>query len=91
MKSIDLTYARKLAQNRINKIGSSIDEDLDIMENQTLEIDLGWIFFFNTKDFIRTGNFSDALAGNAPILITREGVIHELPTSIPWEIAVKHI
>jgi hypothetical protein len=35
------------------------------------EESFGWIFFYNSKQFIDTGDFSYAIAGNAPIIINR--------------------
>jgi len=35
------------------------------------EFDIGWVFFYDTERHRRTGEVSDALAGDTPILIDR--------------------
>ena len=40
----------------------------------------GWMFFYNTKRCIETGDFRYALGGNSPVYVTRDGVFHEAVT-----------
>jgi hypothetical protein len=46
-------------------------------------------FYYNSKAFIETGNFRDALAGNGPIFVDWNGAVRELPTAIPWQVAIR--
>jgi hypothetical protein len=89
MPSFDREYAITLAHARIGQLAQAAGNQFEILSDCTKEIEQGWVFFFNTVDFIRTRNPIFALAGNGPILVTREGVIYELPSAIPWEEAVK--
>lgn len=91
MPKLDIVVATDLAREKINQISSSIEDQLELLSDQTKEIEGGWVFFFNTADFVRTRDPMCALAGNGPILVTREGAVHELPSAIPWEDAVKQI
>jgi hypothetical protein len=91
MSKIDIAAATNLARERIDQIALSVGNQFELLSDETEEIEQGWIFFYNTTDFIRTQNPIYTLAGNGPILVTREGVIHELPSAIPWEDAVKQI
>lgn len=59
------------------------------MEKETKEVEGGWVFFYNSRDFVRTRNPLDALAGNGPIFVSRRGVLTELPSAIPWEGALR--
>ena len=46
----------------------------------------GWVFFYNSKRYLETGEFSAALAGNAPIIVDRhDGRLYETGTAHPLE------
>ncbi|WP_140919014.1 YrhB domain-containing protein [Limnobaculum xujianqingii] len=46
----------------------------------------GWVFCFQSKEYLETGDFSALLAGNSPFLIDKDsGEIHLLGTSYPME------
>jgi len=91
MPSLNRESAIALARKRIDQLAQAVGDQFEILSDSTKEIEQGWVFFFNTADFVRTRNPASALAGNGPILVTREGVIHELPSAIPWEDAVKRV
>ena len=60
--------------------------ELMLNEEATLERDFGWLFFYNTRSFIENGQFSDCLAGNAPIIVDRsDGKVHVTGTAYPIE------
>lgn len=91
MPSINRETAIALARERVAQLARDAGDQFEILFDSTKEIEQGWVFFFNTVEFMRTRNPMSALAGNGPILVTREGVVHELPSAIPWEDAVKQI
>ncbi|WP_426425763.1 YrhB domain-containing protein [Bradyrhizobium genosp. A] len=80
--------AMALAQAEVMKVGIACGDDLALVSEQTLEVAEGWIFFYNTREYIETGNSSSRLAGNGPILVDRAGCVHHLPTATPWEDAL---
>ena len=65
-----LTYykARILAQTWIDLI---CDFKSQIIDEATITKPYGWIFFYQSKAYLETGNRSEFLVGNAPILIER--------------------
>lgn len=91
MSNFNRESAIALARKRIDQLAEALGDQFEILPDSPKEIRQGWLFFFNTADFVRTQNPTSALAGNGPILITRNGAIHELPSALPWEEAVKHI
>lgn len=91
MSSLDRESAISLARDRVDQLAQVAGDQFEILSDCTKEIDQGWLFFFNTADFVRTRDPLSALAGNGPILVTRDGVIYELPSAIPWEEAIRHI
>lgn len=46
--------------------------NVELLNNETIEESFGWVFFYNTIEYIETGNPSYALIGNSPIIVNRE-------------------
>jgi len=60
--------------------------ELVLLEQRTMERDFGWVFFYDSKRHAQTGNLRDALAGNAPFVVTKgDGRVHEIGTAHPLE------
>jgi len=57
--------------------------DFVLLEEKTLKKNYGWIFFFNTKRFIETGDRMLALAGNGPLIVLHSGELISLGAAIP--------
>jgi hypothetical protein len=43
-----------------------------INDKETIEKDFGWIFFYNSKRFLASGDARYRLAGNGPIVVERQ-------------------
>ena len=57
-----------------------------VLKEQTMEPDFGWVFFYQSKRYLETGNFSDILAGNAPLVVTKsDGRLHVTGTAYSIE------
>jgi hypothetical protein len=86
-----ITYeqAKKIAFNELKKMEESslnnINEEplrLHLFEEFTIEEDFGWVFFYDTKELVETGDISHAMGGNAPFIVTRkEGTVHYTGTA----------
>lgn len=67
--------ARKIVDSQLKFIQSnSLDlegDELVIIDEATIEKDFGWVFFYQSKKFLKTKNFSDQLLGNAPYIVNR--------------------
>ena len=48
------------------------DDAYVVVEEQTIEIPWGWVFIYNSQQFIETGDDQYQLMGNAPIIINKE-------------------
>lgn len=46
-------------------------DEFVIVENLTMERQFGWIFFYDSKKYLETGNINDAIAGNGPIFVNK--------------------
>jgi hypothetical protein len=57
-----------------------------VMQKLTIERPFGWVFFYNSKQFLETGDISQALVGNAPLIVDRtDGSVHVTGTAEPIE------
>lgn len=45
--------------------------ECQIVDDATIARPYGWIFFYQSKRFLETGEFGDQIAGNGPILVDR--------------------
>jgi Immunity protein 35 len=71
---IDKETAKKLAVEFINS--SSLDDvndsDLIIVDKATIEKPYGWIFSYDSKKFLESGDFTYSLLGNGPVVVDKE-------------------
>lgn len=57
-----------------------------VMEDKTLERPFGWVFFYNSRAYVQSGNFRDGYLGNAPLIFDRySGEYHVTGTAHPIE------
>lgn len=70
---MNIKEAEELVSEEINKNSAHVDfKECVIMPEHTIEKDWGWVFFYQSKSYLETGNFEDMLAGNAPIIVNRK-------------------
>jgi hypothetical protein len=78
--------ARALAFSYVRNRETEAGCDLVLLDSKTIEKSFGWVFFYDSKEHAETGDFRYALAGNAPLVVTRaDGAIHETGTAMPLE------
>ncbi|ETW99404.1 MAG: hypothetical protein ETSY2_40945 [Candidatus Entotheonella gemina] len=83
---INLEKAIEIINKYLKKIETEIGEEILLIDQETIEKDFGWVFFYNSKRAIKTGNLIHSLYGNAPLIVDREtGYIHETGTAYPVE------
>jgi hypothetical protein len=57
-----------------------------LLDEHTIECDFGWVFFWQSQRFLKSGDFSNQLAGNAPLMVDRrDGALHVTGTAHPIE------
>jgi Immunity protein 35 len=67
---------------------SNMERRVGIPLQLTKKLDgpFGWVFFYNSRAYIESGNISAMLAGNSPFLIdSYDGTLHVLGTAYPVE------
>ena len=83
---MNVAEAKKAMERHIVE---NFGEGIDIVDSQTLETQEGWVFFYNTREFITTGDHMCALMSNAPCLVARDGRIFALPMALSVEEALE--
>jgi hypothetical protein len=68
---IDAVEAREVARKYIEAIEPSVGAELMLFDESTIERAVGWMFFYQTREFVETGIWSSALVGNAPLIVNR--------------------
>lgn len=85
---ITLETAKSLANQHLLSLHQEECEQLTISNIQIEPF--GWIFFYQTKEFIETGSISSMLAGNSPFIINNDtGEIYTLGTAYPTDVYIK--
>lgn len=80
-----------MAAISVFEMSKPIQVELSINHEETVELPDGWLFFYNTKAFLDSGDPVMALAGNGPIFVSIEGTMTRLSSSTPWEEAIKNL
>lgn len=65
---MNFSGARKLVDGWI---AVNCPQDTVIDDSKTIVKPYGWVFFYQSKKYLKTEVFGEMLLGNAPILITR--------------------
>lgn len=91
MRTITKTIAFEVARREVDRLASAAEDSFELLTEETKDVGNGWLFFFNSSDFVRSRSPVDALAGNGPLLVLEDGQVHHLPSSIPWQEALKKI
>lgn len=77
--------ARGIAASYIARLAGD-ELPCEILDSQTLERSYGWVFFYQSRHYIETGDPTYLLAGNAPLIVDRlTGKVTETGTAHPTE------
>lgn len=65
--------AREAIESKINEPDPYWQDKpkLLVVDDQTIEKEWGWVFFYNSIDYLKSGEITDALAGNAPYIVNK--------------------
>jgi hypothetical protein len=86
-------FDKKAALDRISKIlteKAPPGEPWAIAEKGTMEIASAWIFFYNSQQYLETGNVIHALAGNGPVFVDKKtGEVQFYGSTPPLEVIIE--
>ena len=76
---MDYESAKKIAEDFLRKEEPKLFPDIIILDAYTIIKPYGYIFCYNSRTYVETGNIRYALYGNAPIVVRLDGSTHYLP------------
>lgn len=68
---IGYNEAIEMVINKITRSGTSLENPPLIKEHLTKELPWGWLFYYDSKEYIEKGVREKAYIGNAPILVDK--------------------
>jgi hypothetical protein len=78
--------AKEIALGYLKTMEVRTDLELVLLNEETMERNFGWVFFYTSKRYLETQSIGDALAGNAPFVVMRgDGSIRLTGTAFPLE------
>jgi|GEM_PF-3340618 len=88
---IDLITAENIIEDYLKRTHG---DGLAIYREYTKVFSEGWLFIYQSKVYVKTGDKNYRLGGNAPLILTHHGDVHvtgtRLPTEVYLELFVKH-
>lgn len=83
---MNLTRALEVARAYIAAQSEVSGEEFVVVNDRTLERPYGWIFFYETRAYVDTGDELARAVGNAPLLVEKEtGKVHVAGSERPIE------
>ncbi|MBX3255764.1 MAG: hypothetical protein KF862_16640 [Chitinophagaceae bacterium] len=83
---INQEIALNIAKDYLKQLELKSNCKLVLLLNETVEFDLGWVFFYQSEAFLESGNILDALGGNSPLIVNKyNGSISATGTARPIE------
>jgi hypothetical protein len=82
---ISYTEAKRLAEETINRGYNVPGDQLMVIDSATIEKDYGWVFFYDSRRFLENDDENFMIAGNAPLIVEKDGTLHWLGTAKPVE------
>ena len=69
---MNITEAKAMAAEMLSDNKAYEKYKPTILDNDTLETDFGWVFFYQSHDFIEHKDERKMLVGNAPIFVDKD-------------------
>lgn len=78
--------AKLLAQQYLESLGT---EPFAFYDHLSERRSYGWVLFYNSQQFIETGNMLYAFGGNGPLVVLDAGEVVSLPTYQSYEDSIR--
>jgi Immunity protein 35 len=65
------TEAVEVAERYIAEVNTDHGKSYALMHDKTVCREFGWLFVYNTREYIETGSFLKAALGNTPLIVDR--------------------
>ena len=84
MEKISAETARAIADRFLKTLYDTVT-DAVIVDQDTREEKFGWVFFYESKEYLETGDIAAIFVGNAPLIVDRNGQVYQTGTALPPE------
>jgi hypothetical protein len=75
---LTMNKAKSLALESIARTTERSHQDLRVIDELTQCRRLGWIFFYESRAYLETGDTAQAIGRTGPVVITHRGDVHHL-------------
>lgn len=83
---MNIKEAQRLVEEDLEQLSRELHSvDCVVLENKTIEKPWGWVFFYQSRAYVESGDEFEMLVGNAPIIVNRKtgtlmhtGTAHEV-------------
>jgi len=87
---IDKATALRMVTDYINTSYAIPGDQLVVLEDETIEKDYGWVFFYTSRKSVESNYANHLVAGNGPIIVESQGgTMTQLGTALPAEEYIK--
>ena len=84
--------ARSAVVEQLHRRGVGGADGIAIIESETIQKPYGWIFFYNSRRYVESGELIYALVGQGPVVVlANTGEIIELGSAYPSDVAIKEL
>ena len=63
--------ARALVEQYLAEQDLTVDVDVVLLDDATIERPWGWVFFYESRQFVESGDSDEFLLGNVPLIVER--------------------
>lgn len=69
---MNIKEAQRLVEEDLEQLSREQNSvECVVLEDETIEKSWGWVFFYQSKAYVESGDELDMLAGNAPIIVNK--------------------
>lgn len=81
---LDIDKAKEIVCSQLLELEQQVGEPLIVVDADTIERNTCWVFFYDSRNYVETGNAIYKLAGNAPFIVDkRDWSLHATGTAEP--------
>lgn len=68
---VNYDTAKDMAMKELEKLETKSGISLALLESATVEFEYGWVFCYQSQEYVNTGNTESLVGGNAPFIIDK--------------------
>jgi hypothetical protein len=68
---LNFEQAKEVALRKLGEIQKSSNVKLALLESESTAFEYGWVFFYQSEQYVKTGDTNNLVGGNAPIIVDK--------------------